>query len=79
MLTRLAAFVIRFRWWVIGGWAIVFFVSVPFAPRVTSQLKHGFGDIDTESRAARRLGMGGRLGGHSPELRLLSCCFRQGG
>ena len=55
MLTRLAAFVIRFRWWVIGGWAIVFLVSVPFAPRVTSQLKHGFGDIDTESRAALRL------------------------
>ena len=52
MLTRLAAFVIRFRWWVIGGWVVVFLVSVPFAPRVTSQLKHGFGDIDTESRAA---------------------------
>ena len=52
MLTRLAAFVIRFRWWVIVGWVAVFLVSVPFAPRVTSQLKHGFGDIDTESRAA---------------------------
>ena len=55
MLTRLAAFVIRFRWWVIGGWVVVFLVSVPFAPRVTSQLKHGFGDIDTESRAALRI------------------------
>ena len=55
MLTRLAAFVIRFRWWVIGGWVVVFLVSVPFAPRVTSQLKHGFGDLDTESRAALRL------------------------
>ena len=55
MLTRLAAFVIRFRWWVIGGWAVVFLVSVPFAPRVTSQLKHGFGELDTESRAALRL------------------------
>ena len=55
MLTRLAAFVIRFRWWVIGGWMVVFLVSVPFAPRVTSQLKHGFGDLDTESRAALSL------------------------
>ena len=55
MLTRLAAFVIRFRWWVIGGWLLVFLVSIPFAPRVTSQLKHGFGDLDTESRAALRL------------------------
>ena len=55
MLTRLAAFVIRFRWWVIGGWAVVFLVSIPFAPRVTSQLKHGFGEFDTESRAALRL------------------------
>ena len=55
MLTRLAAFVIRFRWWVIGGWVVVFLVSVPFAPRVTSQLKHGFGDLDTESRAALSL------------------------
>ena len=55
MLTRLAAFVIRFRWWVIGGWVAVFLVSIPFAPRVTSQLKHGFGEFDTESRAALRL------------------------
>ena len=55
MLTRLAEFVIRFRWWVIGGWVVVFLVSVPFAPRVTSQLKHGFGDLDTESRAALSL------------------------
>lgn len=55
MLTRLAAFVIRFRWWVIAGWVAVFLVSVAFAPRVTSQLKHGFGELDTESRAALRL------------------------
>ncbi len=55
MLTRLAAFVIRLRWWVIGGWVAVFLVSIPFAPQVTSQLKHGFGDLDTESRAALRL------------------------
>ncbi len=55
MLTHLAALVIRFRWWVIGGWTAVFLVSIPFAPQVTSQLKHGFGDLDTESRAALRL------------------------
>ena len=55
MLTRFAAVVIRFRWWVIGAWALVFIVSIPFAPRMTSQLKHGFGDLDTESRAALRL------------------------
>ena len=33
----------------------MFLVSIPFAPQVTSQLKHGFGDLDTESRAALRL------------------------
>ena len=54
MLTQLAAFVIRFRWWVIGGWTLVFLLSIPFAPRVTSALKHGFGEIDTESRIALR-------------------------
>ena len=54
MLTRLAAFVIRFRWWIIGGWTVVFLLSIPFAPRVTSALKHGFGEIDTESRIALR-------------------------
>ncbi len=54
-MTHLAAFVIRFRWWVIGGWVVVFLISAAFAPRVTSQLKHGFGDLDTESRAALRL------------------------
>ena len=56
MLTRLAGVVIRFRWWVIGVWAVVFLVSAAFAPRVTSQLKHGFGELDTESRAALHLG-----------------------
>ncbi len=55
MLTHLAGLVIRFRWWVIGGWVLVFLVSAAFAPRVTSQLKHGFGELDTESRAALRL------------------------
>ncbi len=55
MLTHLAGFVIKFRWWVIGGWVLVFLVSIPFAPQVTSQLKHGFGELDTESRAALRL------------------------
>ena len=37
MLTRLAAVVIKFRWWVIGGWVLVFLVSAAFAPHVTSQ------------------------------------------
>ena len=55
MLTRLAAFVIRFRWWVIGCWVAVFLASVPFAPRVVSELKHGFGEVDTESRIALRI------------------------
>ncbi len=55
MLTRLAAFVIRFRWWVIGGWVAVFLASVPFAPRVVPDLKHGFGEVDTESRIALRI------------------------
>ena len=55
MLYRLGGLMVRLRWWVIGFWVIVLAVSLPFAPRVTSQLKSGFGDIDTESRAALRL------------------------
>ncbi len=54
MLTRLASSVIRFRWWVIGAWTLIFLVSLLFAPRVTSTLKGGFGETDTEARRAQR-------------------------
>lgn len=46
---------VRLRWWVIGFWLMVFMASLVLAPRVTSVLKSGMGEADTESRAALRL------------------------
>ena len=53
-MASLAAIVVRYRWWVIGAWALVFVASAPLAPRVTGALKQGFGEVDTESRLAMR-------------------------
>ena len=39
----------------IAFWAVAFFASLPFAARATSVLKSGFGEVETESRMARRL------------------------
>ena len=55
MLIGLAEFVIRFRWWVIAFWTVVLLASVPFAPLAISELKQGYGEVDTESSAALRL------------------------
>ena len=55
MLYRLGGLMVTLRWWVIAFWVVVFAISLPFAPRVTSALKSGFGDVDTESRIALRL------------------------
>ena len=60
-MSALAAFVIRFRWWVIGAWAFVFVASAPLAPLAVGALKQGFGEVDTESRVALRH-MVGELG-----------------
>ena len=53
-MASLATFVIRYRWWVIGAWIVVFVVSLSLAPRVAGALKQGFGEVDTESRIAIR-------------------------
>ena len=53
-MASLAAYVVRYRWWVIGAWIAVFLASAAFAPRVTVALKQGFGEVDTESRLAVR-------------------------
>jgi len=49
---RLGIFSAKYRWPIILTWALVFLVSLSVLPRVASQLKGGFGDIDTESRRA---------------------------
>ncbi len=53
-MASLATFVIRYRWWVIGAWIVVFVASLSLAPRVAGALKQGFGEVDTESRLAIR-------------------------
>ena len=55
MLYDLGRLMVRLRWWVIAFWALVFIASLTLAPRVTSALKSGFGDVETESRVALRL------------------------
>ena len=55
MLYNLGLQMVRLRWWVVGFWALVFIGSLFLAPRVTSALKSGFGEVDTESRTALKL------------------------
>ncbi|MCZ6865748.1 MAG: MMPL family transporter [Chloroflexi bacterium] len=52
MFYRLGIFSAKYRWPIIIAWALVFLLSLSVLPRVASQLKGGFGDIDTESRRA---------------------------
>ncbi len=52
MFQQIGNFAVRFRWPIILFWATLFIITVPFAPRVGSQLKEGFGDAQTESREA---------------------------
>ncbi len=54
MFYRLGEFATRYRWQVIGVWALLFLASGIFAPRAISALKSGFGEADTESRLALR-------------------------
>ena len=46
---------VRRRWWIVGFWAGVLVFSAVLAPRVTSVLKSGFGEAETESRVALKL------------------------
>ncbi len=55
MLYNLGRSMVRFRWWVVVFWALLLAGSLFLAPRVTSSLKSGFGEVDTESRIALRL------------------------
>ena len=55
MLFSLGRVMVRLRWWVIGFWLMTFIASLVLAPRVTSVLKSGMGEADTESRTALRL------------------------
>ena len=61
MLRRWGLLMVRLRWWVIGVWTLAFLLSLLAAPRVTSVLRSGFGDDDTESYIALRL-MAEKLG-----------------
>ncbi len=55
MLSKWGRSMVRLRWWVIGAWLLAFLVSLTLVPKVTSSLKSGFGESDTESRAGLRL------------------------
>ncbi|MCH8206776.1 MAG: MMPL family transporter [Chloroflexi bacterium] len=54
-LHDLGLLMVRRRWWVVALWAAVLVPSLVLAPRVTSALKSGFGEAQTESRVALRL------------------------
>ena len=52
MFYRLGIFTVRFRWFIILAWTVIFLLSLTLLPRVSGQLKDGFGEVDTESRRA---------------------------
>ena len=55
MLYRLGKGAVRFRWFIIVFWVVVFVALAPFAFRVSSNLKAGFGNVATESDKAIEL------------------------
>ena len=55
MLYNLGRSMVRLRWWVVVFWALLLAGSLFLAPRVTSSLKSGFGEVETESRIALRI------------------------
>ena len=51
---RLGRFTYRRRWWVLGAWALLVLVAIPFAPRAPGALRAGgFSLDDLESARAR--------------------------
>ena len=53
---RLGRFVVRRAWWVVGAWAVLLLVALPFAPQVPGQLSAGgFILDDLESARAKAL------------------------
>jgi len=62
LFDRLGRFVVRRRWLVVGGWALVLLAALPFAPRVGGALSAGgFILDDLESARAKAL-LGTELG-----------------
>jgi len=55
MLYRLGKVSVRFRWFIIVFWVIVFVALAPFTFRVSANLKAGFGNVATESDKAIEL------------------------
>ena len=59
---RLGRFIVRRAWWVVGAWAALLLVAIPFAPQVPGQLSAGgFILDDLESARAKAL-LGRELG-----------------
>ena len=53
---RLGRFVVRRAWWVVGAWAALLLIALPFAPQVPGQLSAGgFILDDLESARAKAL------------------------
>lgn len=56
MFYKFGKFIYRRRWWVIGCWAIILAVSIPFVPHVTEPLKvGGFANNNLEAERAGNL------------------------
>ena len=55
MFYKLGKWTVRFRWAIIAFWVVAIAVLTPFALRVSSQFKSGFGDVSTESDVAYAL------------------------
>jgi RND superfamily putative drug exporter len=53
MFYHLGRFATRFRWWIVGAWAIAVILALPFAPQASQVLKSGgFSSPDSESQRA---------------------------
>src|SRR5690242_10782459 len=53
MFYHLGRFATRFRWWIVGAWAIAAILALPFAPQASHVLKSGgFSSPDSESQRA---------------------------
>ena len=52
MLLNLGMVMVKYRWLVIGSWALVFLLAAVTAPRLFGELQAGFGRANTESQKA---------------------------
>ena len=51
-MLSLGMVMVKYRWFVIGGWALVFLIAAVIAPRLFGELQAGFGRANTESQRA---------------------------